>query len=881
MVVISPALDGLTVRFDHPLALVLLPVAALVCGLVLRRSLVDSPRLRRAVQLLARLAFVAALVIAVAAPSADRPPVGRSVVALVDLSASVDAASLVTVTKHLERVRHARGRDDRLSIIGFGGRPRRAALADDASSDTPLVLPARAEVEAEATDLESALRLAAGLFSPGRRPSVLLYTDGNETTGSALAMTPELAQRAAPIDVVPILAAEREEVLVRSISLPREVRPSARFEVTAEIVSSVAQHVIATLYRDDFVNPLDGRKELELPAGRTVVRWKSEVPRAGLVRYSVRMSGPLRDSAAQNNRADAVAAVRGNPHVLLIEGGGGSRTLAEALGKEHIDVEVRSASGIPSTPEQLRPYDLVALSDVAAAELGPAPTAAIEHYVESGGGFLFLGGENATDGWSGTRLEKLLPVRFDKPRSREEAQLALVLAIDRSGSMEAEGRLELAKEAAKATAELLGPDDLIGVIAFDSVAQPIVRLQRAANRLRISTDISRLRAGGGTAILPALREAFTALDSARAKVKHVILLTDGQASYEGIPELVREMVEHKITVSAVGVGGEADKSLLTTIAQRGQGRFYFTRDADAVPKIFLKETSEVARRSLVEEPTRAKIVHAAELFAGIAIESAPPLQGYVTVRAKPGAEVLLASNRGDPLLARRHDGLGQVAVWTSDAKNRWAVAWLPWAGYSRFFAQLVRSTMRPALAGEGNYPADISFDPPYARISVDATGADDRFVSGLVGEVQIGPPDLTAARGAHVPLVETAPGRYEAQVRLEGDEPQLVQTILRRDGTEVSRSLQTVTPPRAQEHLALPPDLVRLEALRTATSGRLDPPPESVFASIGPAPPGLVSRRPLWAPALWTALALLVLDLAARRWPQGRATILSKKESKV
>jgi len=325
------------------------------------------------------------------------------------------------------------------------------------------------------------------------------------------------------------------------------------------------------------------------------------------------------------------------------------------------------------------------------------------------------------------------------------------------------------------------------------------------------------------------------------------------------------MVEHKITVSAVGVGGEADKSLLTTIAQRGQGRFYFTRDAESVPKIFLKETSEIARRSLVEEPTRPRILRGAELFAGTGIEKAPPLGGYVTVRPKPGGEVLLASSRGDPLLARRRDGLGQVAIWTSDAKNRWAAAWLPWPGFSRFFAQLVRSTMRPPLAGEGQYPVDIEVDPPHARVRVDAIGSDDRFVSGLAGEVTVGPADLASTRTAHLPLVEVAPGRYEATLQLDGDQPFIVQTRLSRDGVVVSRSLHAVSPPRAREHLAEPPDLARLDALRTATLGRIDPEPSHVFDAVGAAPEGLRSRRPLWAPALWAALALLLLDLAARR----------------
>ena len=48
----------------------------------------------------------------------------------------------------------------------------------------------------------------------------------------------------------------------------------------------------------------------------------------------------------------------------------------------------------------------------------------------------------------------------------------------------------------------------------------------------------------------ALREAFVQLDQVQAKVKHVILLTDGKASYDGIRQLVDQMTERRITIFA-------------------------------------------------------------------------------------------------------------------------------------------------------------------------------------------------------------------------------------------------------------------------------------------------------------------------------------------
>jgi hypothetical protein len=72
-------------------------------------------------------------------------------------------------------------------------------------------------------------------------------------------------------------------------------------------------------------------------------------------------------------------------------------------------------------------------------------------------------------------------------------------------------------------------------------------------------------------------------------------LSDGEAPYDGLVELVQDMRSARITVSVVGVTG-ADRNLLSMIADNGDGRLYMTDDIGALPRIFMKETTE-ARRS--------------------------------------------------------------------------------------------------------------------------------------------------------------------------------------------------------------------------------------------------------------------------------------------
>src|SRR5262249_46463835 len=157
-------------------------------------------------------------------------------------------------------------------------------------------------------------------------------------------------------------------------------------------------------------------------------------------------------------------------------------------------------------------------------------------------------------------------------------------------------------------------------------------------------------------------------------------------------------------------------------------RFYYTQDAQNIPKIFTKETTEVARSSLVEEAVGVHVQKHVELLDGVGINEAPPLRGYVSTKPKPLTDVILVSDLSEPLLARWRVGLGQSVAWTSDVKNRWSVDWLRWPGYSRFWAHLIRSTMRhsPGTLGS-SYEMSVDLDPPRAHVSVDAVGSDDKF----------------------------------------------------------------------------------------------------------------------------------------------------------
>ena len=150
---------------------------------------------------------------------------------------------------------------------------------------------------------------------------------------------------------------------------------------------------------------------------------------------------------------------------------------------------------------------------------------------------------------------------------------------------------------------------------------------------------------------------------------------------------MKQMVQQKITVSTVGLGEDADKWLMSQIAEWGQGRYYFSNDADSVPRIFTSETILVARTLVEEHPFFPSARQDHEVLRGMPLQALPPLRGYVLAYPKPAAEVLLASDKSDPVLVVWRYGLGRTAAFTSDLRGRWGKAWVEWEDFSKFVGQ--------------------------------------------------------------------------------------------------------------------------------------------------------------------------------------------------
>jgi uncharacterized protein YegL len=372
---------------------------------------------------------------------------------------------------------------------------------------------------------------------------------------------------------------------------------------------------------------------------------------------------------------------------------------------------------------------------------------------------MMLGGDQSfgLGGYYKTVLEEILPVRSDFEKEKEKPSLGMVLVIDKSGSMGGE-KIEMAKEAAKSAAELLGPRDQLGVIAFDGNFYWVSDMQSAGNKARIIDDISRVEAGGGTTMAPAMEEAYNTLVGSTAKLKHVIMLTDGISSPGDFEGIAQNMASSRITCSTVAVGEGCDSRLLEDIARIGQGRYFEAMDPSSLPQIFAKETMTASKSAINEQPFVPAVVRPTQTLADIDFETAPFLLGYVVTRPKATCEFILATESGDPLLAWWRYGLGTTVAFTSDAKSRWGAEWLTWPGYSKFWAQVIRQSMRKNDVK--GVIVEVKQEKRKAFVTLDAIDPAGKFLNQAVTEATVIDPHLGQRK---LELKQTAPGRYAAE----------------------------------------------------------------------------------------------------------------------
>jgi Mg-chelatase subunit ChlD len=838
-----------------------------------------------------RLMVLLGLILGLAGTQIERPADLISTVFVLDASDSIRGEDRSRAEAFIREALAEKPERDRAAVILFGGdalveRLPRPEAALPALASTPLK---------NATDIEEALRLALALLpnEGGRR--IVLLSDGQETEGEARRLLDLAVARQVEISVYPLgLTNEtgQPEVLVEQVTAPSQTRQGQVIPVEVVVAANGAAEANLRLLAD---GTLVESRAVRLVQGHNRFGFNLPAPKTGFHRFRAEIEAPA-DTRPQNNWGAAFTTVYGPPQVLVVEGQPGeAAALTRALEAAGIRSTLTQPAALPGTLPGLAAYDAVILSNVPAKALPEATQEALVTFVRDlGRGLVMVGGPESYGAGSYLRspLEEALPVEMEVRSRSREPNIALVLAVDKSGSMGAchcdnpdlrqtytrvpSGlpKIDIAKEAIFQAAAVLGKMDYLGVVSFDSSAHWDLEPSPGVSPGVLEAAIGQMPANGQTNIYAGLAAAEESLTAIPARLKHIILLTDGWSHSGAYDELTARLAGQGITLSVVAAGG-GSAEYLADLARKGGGQYYPAATMSDVPQIFLKETVRAVGSYIIEEPftavplTDTEGQAASPILAGLDLANSPPLLGYNGTTPKAATRLAVLTPRGDPLLATWQYGLGRSAAWTTDLSGRWAKNWLDWPEFARFAGQLVNWTLpRP-----GDEQLDLAVIVSGNQATLSATLGNETYAAS---SAQVKARLLTpAGEAVETELRPSGPNRYQATISLPGEGVYLAQvTAYTSDSTSaadiaapIASQTTGVVASYSAEYAHLAPEMTLLPDLTTATGGQtLSDPRQAFIHNLA------VGRQtwPIWPALLLLAALLFPFDVALRRLRLGQ-----------
>jgi len=175
-----------------------------------------------------------------------------------------------------------------------------------------------------------------------------------------------------------------------------------------------------------------------------------------------------------------------------------------------------------------------------------------------------------------------------------ENPLTTMLVMDVSGSMNANDKLEAAKEAARAYVRQMRPNDRAGLMTFNTSIK--VQQNVTTDTSLLLSAIKKLKAKDDTAMYDALMQAIDTLQPVSGR-KAIIVLTDGldNRSQSDAAQVIVKIGEAGLSISTIGLGDPEhpsgvlsglDEASLSALAQTAGGGYAYANDADSLTKIY-------------------------------------------------------------------------------------------------------------------------------------------------------------------------------------------------------------------------------------------------------------------------------------------------------
>lgn len=781
-----------------------------------------------------------------------------------DLSASLNDAKSTSAEYIKEAIKH-KSKKDLAGVVAFGGN----AVVEVSPANEINLNGFNAYIEEDSTNIEKAIKIASGLIDQSSEKRIVLISDGNETESQMLKQASSLSAQGIVVDGVLLENTIEKEVQITSLITRNYMDKNTKYDIEVVANSLTDTQSILKVFKG---NTLAVNQSVSLRKGENRFLFTDISAEGGGIIYRAEIEAEA-DTLYENNKAYSYTYVEDTPAVLIIENNDNSgREMQKILDGSKVKTKLIKSSEAPESIEDLNLWDAVVLADVSAEELSQEFLTSLEAFVKTtGGGFIVTGGENsyALGSYTGTVLEDILPVTMELETEGEKPDLGMVMVIDHSGSMSDSNygvtRMEMAKEAAMRAVEVMEAKDSIGVIAFDSEPTWTVELQKIGeNTDSIVNSIGEIQPQGGTSILPALDEAFNVLSKADTKLKHIILLTDGQAEQNGYDGLVEKMKSAGITLSTVAVGSGADVNLLSDLAKKGNGRYYFTNEFTNLPQIFTKETTIAGKEYINNRSFYPQAQDSSQILSGI--DAVAQLKGYIGATVKPRADVVLVSDTEEPILSTWQYGLGRTAAWTSDMNGRWTDEWLASNEGPQIIRNLVSWVMRSQVSAEIEFSGEKSGDTSIITASMPYNSNVSQVSAAVVSADN---------KETKLEMKAVAPGIYSGETTGISEGGYIISlSLTMKDGSiETQRGGFNIQYPSEYDLRKFSDGRELLEKLTAQTGGRMLTSPQEVFSEKIRTS---YTNKDLSTILIVAAMVLFLFDVAIRRF-----SIIAEKLEKL
>ncbi|HSG69032.1 MAG TPA: VWA domain-containing protein, partial [Planctomycetaceae bacterium] len=656
------------------------------------------------------------LVLTLTAPLPNLGGRGIDVIVVADRSRSMPVDSHGNILELIHNLQNKSnlGPNNRVGLVTFGAKPAVETLPRNEGMTEQYAL----QILPDGSDLNAALETALSLADRNRPTRILVLSDGEANGIDPVFAARKAREEKIPIDYRVFERIRIGDVAIDSVGLPESVAPREPFQFPVWIYSDRETDAELVVTREG--NELS-KKTVSLSVGANRVLFRDVIELGGFYNYSVVLNVPG-DPLLENNVGAGIVRVDSGPKLLVLNADGQPDNLTRALVAGRIDVEIAIAKEHPLTQDSLDAYRAVILENVPARDLGRLKMERLAQFTEDlGGGLMLTGGERSfgTGGYFKSALDETIPVSMEMREEQRKSRIAMVIALDRSGSMAVpvkgnKTKMDLANTGTAECVNLLSSGDSVAVIAVDSSPHVVQEMIAVENKEAIITRVKSIESmGGGIYVYEALVAAGRQLLKAEQTTKHIILFSDANDSEEpgDYKKLLADYAASGITVSVIGLGTDhdSDSQLLKDIAKLGSGNIMFTEDPEELPRLFAEDTMSVARSTFITpDETQPNgipgaILPDALLLGELGSGAFPGVGGYNLSYLKPKATsaVISQDEYQAPLSAFWYRGVGRAAALCLEVDGQHSGQFGRWENYEDFLITHARW-----LLG-GNNPNDV------------------------------------------------------------------------------------------------------------------------------------------------------------------------------